>query len=140
MPNDILDIYLILDKKKYSKIYNIHLILIVLILIFIYVIFTYKYQSYYTVKGKCTSNLVELIVNINDIKYIELNNKLVIDNTEYTYQIERIDTKLYTDSNYQNYKYVYLNIKGINNIDNYIYQITIPKEYKALAKYLKEYL
>ncbi len=86
------------------------------------------------------NNELELLVNIDDIKYFESNNILLIDNKKYLYQISRITKELYMDNNYNNYRYIYLKIKNIKNIDYYTYQIKIPKENKTLAWYLKKYL
>ena len=138
--NNVLEIDLILNRKKYSKIYNIFLIILTIILIFIYIIFTYKYQSYYLIKGKIINNKLELLVNINDIKYIKNNTNLKIDNNIYSYKITTISNEILIDENYNNYKYIYLNIDNLSNIDNYVYEVKIPKENKILAKYIKDYI
>jgi len=138
--DNILAIDLILNKQKYSKIYNFNLIILIILLITSYIIFTYKYQTYYITKGKMVNNELELLVNIDDIKYIISNNKLIIDNTDYTYIVTEISDELYVDEYYQNYNYIYLQITNLSNINNYVYEIKIPKENKVLAKYLKNYL
>ncbi len=138
--NDILDIEIILKRKKYPKIYNIGLILTIIILIFIYIIFTYKYQTYCLLKGRVVDNQLELFVSIDDIKYIKNNNILEIDNVIYSYTIDKISSDMYLDENYHNYQYIYINIPNISNIENYVYEIKIPKENKIIAKYLKEYI
>jgi len=138
--NNILELDLILQRKKYSKIYNPNLIIIIVILIFIYIIFTYKYQTYYITKGKMINNSLKISVNVNDIKYVKKNNKLIIDNQIYQYKINNISNEVYTDNNSNNYKYLYLKIYNLDNTDNYVYEIKIKRENKILAKYLKEYL
>lgn len=138
--NDILDIEIILKRNKYPKIYNIGTILTILLMIFIYIIFTYDYQTYYIQEGKMLNNTLEILVNVNDIKYISNNTNLQIDNIVYSYQIDKIDENLYIDESYNNYKYVYLKISNLTNIDNYVYKVKIPKEKKKIAKYLKEYI
>lgn len=138
--DNLLEIDLILNRKKYPKIYNTSLIILIIILVFIYIIFTYKYQSYYVIKGKMINNKLELLVNINDIKYIKNSTNLSIDNKKYSYLLNTISNEIYVDENYNNYKYVYLKVNNLTNIDNYVYEIKIPKENKILAKYLKEYL
>ena len=50
--NDILDVEIILKRKKYSPIYNVGIILIIIFLIIVYILFTYQYQIYYISKGK----------------------------------------------------------------------------------------
>lgn len=138
--NNVLEIDLILNRKKYSKIYNIFIIILTIILIFIYIIFTYKYQSYYIIKGKIINNKLELLVNINDIKYIKNNTNLKIDNNIYSYKITSISDEILIDENYNNYKFIYLDIDNLSNIDNYVYELKIPKENKILAKYIKDYI
>lgn len=138
--NDILDIEIILKRKKYPKIYNIGLILTIIILISLYIIFTYKYQTYCILKGRVVDNKLELLVDINDMKYIKNNNVIKIDNFSYSYTIDKISSDMYVDENYNNYKYIYINVSNISNIENYVYEVKIPKENKIIAKYLKEYL
>ena len=138
--NNTIEIDLILNRQKYPRIYSTSLIIIIIILVFIYIIFTYKYQSYYLSKGKMINNKLELLVPLEDIKYIKNNNYLSIDNQKYSYKLTTISNEIYVDEEYNNYKYIYLDIKNLTNIDNYVYEIKIPKENKILAKYLKEYL
>ena len=138
--DNILEVDLIINRKKYSKIYNTSIIILFIIITLIYIIFTYKYQNYYLSKGKMINNELELLVNIDDIKYIQNNHTLKIDNINYSYEIISISNELYVDDNYNNYKYLYLKIANLTNIDNYVYEIKIPKENKIIAKYLKEYI
>ena len=138
--DNLLEIDLILNRKKYPKIYNTSLIILIIIIVFIYIIFTYKYQSYYVIKGKMINNKLELLVNINDIKYSKNSTNLSIDNKKYSYLLNTISNEIYVDENYNNYKYIYLKVNNLTNIDNFVYEIKIPKENKILAKYLKEYL
>ena len=56
------------------------------------------------------------------------------------YKITHINKELYVDDNYKNYCYIYLKVNNLTNIDNFVYDIKIPKENKILAKYLKDYL
>ena len=135
--NDLLDIEVILQRKKYPKIYNFGSVMIIILLIFIYIISTYTYESYCTIKGKAIDNKIELLINPEDIMYIEKNSSLKLDNITYQYTIDYIDSKLLIDENYNNYQYVYLKILNFSSIDNRIYEVSIPKERVSLAKYLK---
>ena len=137
--NDILDVEIILKRKKYSPIYNVGIILIIIFLIIVYILFTYQYQTYYISKGKVLDNKLELIVDVNDIKYIKNNSLIKLDDTYYNYSIEKISEELIIDNLYNNYQYVYLEVDGLKEKDNYVYQIKIPKEKQILAKYLKQY-
>ena len=135
--NDLLDIEVILQRKKYSKIYNFGTIMIIILLIFIYIISTYTYESYYTIKGKAIDNKIELLINPEDIIYIEENSSLELDNITYQYTIDSIGSELLIDENYNNNQQVSLKILNFSSIDNRIYEVSIPKERVSLAKYLK---
>lgn len=135
--NDLLDIEVILQRKKYPKIYNFGSVMIIILLIFIYIISTYTYESYYTIKGKVLDNKIELLINPEDIMYIEENSSIKLDNITYQYTIDNIGSELLIDENYNNYQYVYLKILDFSSIDNRIYEVSIPKERVSLAKYLK---
>lgn len=138
--NDILDIEIILKKQKYHRIYNIGYILIIILSIFIYVSYIYKYKTYYITKGTIKDNNLELLVNLNDIKYISNNNVLEIDNVLYSYHINKISEDLYVDESLNNYKYIYLNVDNLSNINNYVYEVKLEKENKKIIEYIKDYL
>lgn len=137
--NDILDIEIILTRKKYPKIYNLGIIISIIILIFIYIIFTYNYQTYYISKGKVLNNNLELLVNIEDIKYITNNKVIILDGQAYNYMVSSIGNDLLVDETYNNYQYVYLKISNLNTLNNYVYEVKIPKENQKLVKYFKKY-
>lgn len=139
--NEILDIEIILNNNKYHKIYDISTILIICICIFIYATTLYNYQTYYITKGRIVDNKLELIVSLEDIKYITNQNNLILDNNKtYSYKILRISDEIYLDEVYNNYKYIYLEVNNLNNIDNYVYDLKIKKENKKIIEYLKDYL
>ena len=133
----MLEAALILERKRYSIFYHAGVILVVILMICLLVIFTYKYQSYYLTLGTMIDGKLELLVNIDDMKYVTGNDRLYIESDDYTYQVFKIDEKLYRDESYNNYKNIYLVVDNLNNIDNYVYEIKIPKEYKSLAYYIK---
>lgn len=138
--NDILDIEIILKKQKYHPIYNIGTILLIIILIFIYVSFIYNYKTYYITMGTIKNNSLELLVSLDDIKYISSNNVLKINDKIYSYHIDKIEENLYVDESFNNYKYIYLNVDNLSNVDNYVYKIKLEKENKKIIEYLKDYL
>lgn len=138
--NDILDIEIILKRQKYPFIYNIGILLIMIILIFLYVSILYNYKTYYIQKGTMNDGNLKLLVNIDDIKYISNQNKIKINNQIYDYYISKISEELLVDDSFINYKYVYLKVHNLNNIDNYVYEVKIEKENKKIIEYLKEYI
>ena len=123
--NDILEIDLIINRQKYPKIYNFSFTLLIIVLVTIYITFTYKYQTYYLLKGRVTGNEIEVFVPIEDLKYLQENNTLIIDNFSYQYKVIHIDKNLYVDENYHNYCYLYLKVNSLTNIDNFIYEMKI---------------
>ena len=138
--NNILDIEIILNKQKYHTVYNIGWILLTITLIFIYVSCIYKYKTYYLTTGTLKNNKLEILVRIDDIKYINNNQILEIDNKPYRYNIFKISEELYVDESLNNYKYIYLNVYNLNNIDNYVYEIKLEKENKKIIEHIKDYL
>lgn len=138
--NDILDIELILKKQKYGIIYHFSFILVIILLIFLYVSFIYKYKTYYITKGTMIDGQLMLLVSIDDIEYINNNNTIKINSKYYQYQISKISEELYIDNNQKNYKYIYLKVNNLNNINNYVYEIKLVKENKRLIEYVKEYI
>lgn len=138
--NDILDIEIILKKQNYGSIYNIGFSLIVILSIFLYVSFVYDYKNYYISKGTIQDGQLVLLVNLDDLKYITSNNSLKINSDNYKYIVDKISEELYVDEELNNYKYVYLSVNNLDNINNYVYEVKLVKENKKLIKYLKEYI
>ena len=138
--NDLLDIEIILKKQKYHCIYNIGTIILIILILFIYISFTYKYKTYYINKGTIKNGYIEILVKTDDIIYINNNKILTIDDKSYIYYIKEISKELYVDESLNNYKYIYLYVDNLNNIENYVYEIKLEKENKKIIKYLKDYL
>lgn len=138
--NDILDIEVILQRKQYPIIYNIGSWLLIILLLFIYISKTYKYKTYYIAKGTMKDGYVQVLTRIEDMPYIIDNHRLKIDSVFYEYTVFKISEELYVDESFQNYKYVYLKVKNLSEINNYVYEIKLEKENKKIIEYLKEYL
>lgn len=138
--NDILDIEIILKKQKYHPIYNIGTILLIIIFLFIYISVTYKYKSYYITKGTMVDGNIKILVNVDDIKHLLNNNNLEISNNIYKYKIKNISENIYIDESYNNYQEIYLKVDGVNNLNNYVYEIKLAKENKKIIEYIFDYL
>lgn len=138
--NDILDIEIILKKQNYGFVYNISFSIISIFIIFLYITFVYDYKTYYINKGTIQDGQLLLLVNIDELKYITSNNILKINSDNYKYKVDKISEELYVDEKLNNYKYVYLKVNNLNNINNYVYEVKLVKENKKLIKYLKEYI
>ena len=137
--SDDFELDYILYHRSLPQIYRISYLLTTIIIIAIIIIFTFKYQTYYVTKGKMIDNQLEIIINIDDLKYLN-RNVLYIDNKKYQFKVKMISKELVIDSEYNNYRYAYLEVSNLTNIDNYVYEVKIPKENKIIAKYLKDYL
>ena len=135
-----LKVDLILERQNFPGIYYATYLISFIILLAIILLFTIKYETYYITKGKMVDSELCIIVKPEDIKFINNKHYLIIEDKEYVYRIDKISNELYVDDNYVNYQYVFLTIYKLSNIDNYVYEVRIPKEKKILAKYLKDYL
>ncbi len=135
-----LKVDLILERQNFLGIYYATYLISFIILLAIILLFTIKYETYYITKGKMVDSELCIIVKPEDIKFINNKHYLIIEDKEYVYRIDKISSELYVDDNYVNYQYVFLTIYKLSNIDNYVYEVRIPKEKKILAKYLKDYL
>lgn len=138
--NDILELECILKRERYPSIYKFGWLMIIIIILFLYVINTYKYQSYYITKGIVKDNFIELLVPINDLKYVTDNKQIILDGKKYRYNVNEISKDIYVDDKYNNYKYIYIDISGLSSVNNYVYQVKLEKENKSLANYLLEYI
>ena len=138
--NDILDIELIIKRSRYSFVYNIGVIFLTLSLVFVYVSCVYNYKTYFISKGVFKDECIELLVQLDDIKYVVDNNILKIDGVFYEYNVKEISENLYVDEFYNNYKYVYLKINNFSSINNYVYDVKLQKENKKIIEYIKDYL
>ena len=134
--DDILDIDIILLRKKYPRIYNLGIISVIILLIFIYVSCTYTYQTYYYSYGIAIERELKVSVSNNDLKYFKNDENIELDDNEYSYKLLRIEQ----DISNKDYSSVYLKINNLPKISNYIYQVRILKDNKKLIEYLKEYL
>ncbi len=137
--SDEFELDFILYYQKLPKIYKLsYLITIIIIVIFI-ILFIFRYQTYYITKGKINDNQLVIAIDINDLKYLD-KNILYIGDKKYSFKLTNVSKELQVDNYYHNYRYAYLEVTNLKSIDNYVYEIKIPKEKKTLAKYLKKYL
>ena len=100
--NDILELECILKRERYPSIYKFGWLMIIIIILFLYVINTYKYQSYYITKGIVKDNFIELLVPINDLKYVTDNKQIILDGKKYSYNVNEISKDIYVDDKYNN--------------------------------------
>ena len=136
---DDFELDLILDQNNYPKIYRPNYILFTITILFLIIIITFKYQSYVIINGIFNGCNMEIYSLVDDLNYIQKNNKLEIDGINYSYRIDEIVYDAKIDSNYRHYHLVYLNIFKYKATENNIYKLKIPKENKKLSSYIIDY-
>lgn len=140
----MIETYILLNRqpKITTKLFiYINLFLIILI---IYVLTNYQYTIYFnsTAQIKYNNNqfLAKIKTSNKNIKTISQNNKIIINNKEYTYKIYNIDEfPIYEDN--QEHQIVYLKIYNLEDyykIDNYSIDIKIEKSRQKIFDYLKK--
>lgn len=136
---DDFELDLILDQNNYPKIYRPIYIIFTIIILFLIIIIAFNYQSYLIIYGIFNGYNLEVYSLVDDLNYIQNNNKLEIDGIDYSYRIDEIVYDAKIDSNYRHYHLVYLNIFKYKATENYIYKLKIPKENKKLSSYIIDY-
>ena len=136
-----LDSYCILNRQvtPIIKIYSV--IVVILVLSLLLIITTFEYRSYYETIGVVTliDDKYYLIISslLEDQKYLIANNQLYIDNRQYLYRIDHLDSQLQLDTN-GNYRLFYLEVNLDHQycIANLALNIKILKDKKTIIDYL----
>lgn len=138
--NDVLDIEMTLNRKKYPYIYNSFLIVLLMLIVMFMMFCLYDYKSYYYIKGKSLNDSLEIIILDEDMSIIKNDGFLYINDKKYKYKIKSISDNVVFDEFYNRYVYVYLDVFGLTYFDNYVYELKFEKERKKIIKYFKEVL
>ena len=107
----------------------------------IIIVFSYNYIDYYKSKGIVTkidnNYYIKVKIFNKDIDTLTNNNKIIIDNKVYKYNIKYFQNKLYI-SNKENYRYIYLQteLEDKYKIPDYIVDFKVEKQRKKIYKYL----
>jgi len=137
--------YIILNKKTN---YTIYLFITISLIVFISltVLTQFKYKKYYDVIGQVLKieNEFKLVLYIapQKLEVLKKNNKLIINNKEYTYKVNQIDNEYIVSDDLNNYLKIILDIKLTKEekIENNILKVRIQESNKKIINYLKEYL
>ena len=140
----MIDSYIILHRKT-TLIIKIFILIIFYIGIFvIWGINTFTYQTSFQFHSKILKfnsyYFFEVLIPVKEVNEITKQNKIVIDDKTYFYQIYKIDPKVIYKNN-KNYQKVYLEIKNLEEEylkDGYQIDVQIIKEEKKIIDYLKE--
>ena len=140
----LIDKYIIMNRKT-SLIIKIFIFNIcILIILFIWAINTFSYQSYFYIHSKVIKfnsyYVIEVLIKEEEVNQIKSNNKLLIGNKEYHYEIIKVDDNIvYQDNN--NYFKINLFVSSLDKkyqINNYHLNIKIPTYNKKIINYLVE--
>ena len=138
--NNVLEIEMTLNRKKYPYIYNSFIVLLIMIVVLFLIFSFYEYKSYYVIKGNSLDNSIEMIILEDDISFVKQKGILYIDDKKYNYKLKSISDKVIFDESYNKYVYVYLDVFGVTYFNNYVYELKFEKERKKIIKYFKEVL
>ena len=135
-----------ININNYNNLYNKRVRLlncltvgIIFIVLIIFIVFrNIKYEEFYINNGMVIdSNVVELMVNVDELNYVTTNDKLKINDNTFAYTIISISDVMFNNNYY--YQKILLNIKldKKSNIKNNILKIKIPLSKKTILKYIK---
>lgn len=135
-----------ININNYNNLYNKKVRLlncltvgIIFVVLIIFIVFrNIKYEEFYINNGMVIdSNVVELMVNVDELNYVTTNDKLKINDNTFAYTIISISDVIFNNNNY--YQKILLNIKldKKSNIKNNILKIKIPLSKKTILKYIK---
>lgn len=137
--------YIILNKKT-KFIINFFIYISILVFLSLIVVSNFKYKKYYQTIGQVIKNenayQLSLYLCPYQLNIIKNNNKLTIDNLEYTYNINHIADEYIIFNDYNKYLKVILDIdlKEKDKIINNTLQVKILESNKKIFYYVKEYL
>ncbi len=135
-----------ININNYNNLYNKKVRLlncltvgIIFVVLIIFIVFrNIKYEEFYINNGMVIdSNVVELMVNVDELNYVTTNDKLKINDNTFAYTIISISDVMFNNNYY--YQKILLNIKldKKSNIKNNILKIKIPLSKKTVLKYIK---
>lgn len=125
--------------NKKVRLLNCLTVGIIFVVLIIFIVFrNIKYEEFYINNGMVIdSNVVELMVNVDELNYVTTNDKLKINDNTFAYTIISISDVMFNNNYY--YQKILLNIKldKKSNIKNNILKIKIPLSKKTILKYIK---
>lgn len=133
-------------ERYFTKILIMNILTICLVLLLLISLFIFKYKSYYQTKAIVSyidnEYYLQLIMPTEKVDNIISNKILVIDKQKYSYKINSISEELKIDNNFQNYQIIYIkiNIEEKKKINNYVLNVRILENDKAIIYYLADYL
>lgn len=96
-----------------------------------------KINDYYQINGVVKDQRLSILVPVDKVRDIINNNQLYLDNTKYSYTVNKISNNIVQESNGL-YQEVFLNVElnDKNFIDNSIVKIKFIIDEKTILKYI----
>lgn len=140
----MIDGYIIMNRKSNLIIKVFIFNICIVIILVIWGINTFEYQKKLKFHSRISNfnsyYLLEVLVPIKEVSQVIKENKLLIDDISYDYEINDIDEVLIVEKNV-NYQKIYLLVNDLDNtykINNLILDIKIPVSKKKIIKYFIE--
>jgi len=136
--------YIILNRKT-KFITNIFILISIIIIIALLLITQLKYKKYYQTNGQVIkeNNIYQLSLYLDPykLKIFKNNNKIIINEKEYIYNIKSISDEYIISNDLKNYVKVILdiNLNKEDKIVNNILNLKILESNKKIIYYLKDY-
>lgn len=139
---DIYNSSAIIIERKESLLYRIFIISLLLIFTLLFLLSTlYKYDKNYKLKALIQNGNLNLTVNEKELKLLNDNNQVLVDELVYKVGISSISEAIY-DSNYNAYYKVAVTIGNKKFVENNIVDLYVELGkttlYKEIYKRIKE--
>ena len=137
--------YLIMNRKT-SPIIKVYIIISLVFIFTALLISQLNYKKYYKSIGQVLKEeniyYLSLYLYPHKLNIIKKNNKLIIDDYEYNYSIEKIENEYFIANDYNSYLKVDLNInlKEEDKIVNNVLEVKILESNQKIFYYIKNYL
>ena len=137
--------YLIMNRKT-SPIIKVYIIISLVFIFTALLISQLNYKKYYKSIGQVLKEeniyYLSLYLYPHQLNIIKKNNKLIIDDYEYNYSIEKIENEYFIANDYNSYLKVDLNInlKEEDKIVNNVLEVKILESNQKIFYYIKNYL
>lgn len=144
--NDLINIRDYKNTKCFIPkfIYSWVTIFIFLTIICILIIFNFNFDFYYNTKATYVKNNSMLKVSVlnNDINKITENNKLIINNKEYEYEINKITNQVIQGIDMQQYSNILIDLKLDKKykVENNLLDIKVKYDSKKIFEIIKNFI
>lgn len=125
-------------------IYSWVVIFILILFIAGFIIFNFDFDFYYDTKATYVKNNSMLKVSVldDDVKKVTNNNKLIIDDKEYEYDVNKITNQLIQGIDIQKYSDILIDLKLDDKykVENNLIDIKIKYDNKKIFEIIKDFI